>query len=69
MTDRINSVIVVLEQDIRDDDAKSILDAILMVKGVLTVDPQVADIASHVAHRRVTNEILEKVIDLLTTET
>jgi hypothetical protein len=34
MTDRYNSLTVVLDRDIREDDAEHILNAIRMIKGV-----------------------------------
>jgi len=39
MTDRLKGCTVVFEKDIRDDDAAEILSAIKMVKGVLSVTP------------------------------
>ena len=41
MTDRYNFLVVVLEENIRDDDAETILNAIRMVKGVLSVEGNV----------------------------
>lgn len=43
MTDRYHALTVVLDTDIRSDDAAQIIDAIRQVRGVLTVDPIVAD--------------------------
>jgi hypothetical protein len=37
MTDRVNTLTVVLERPIRTDDVQSIVDAILHIRGVLTV--------------------------------
>ena len=52
MTDAYHSLTVVLDHDIRDDDAESILTAIRMIKGVLSVRPKVADMDSHMAEER-----------------
>lgn len=38
MTDRIRKLIVILDQDYRDDDAESIANAIDMIKGVAQVE-------------------------------
>lgn len=42
MTDRYAGFIVALEQDLREDDAQETIKAILMIKGVLKVEPQVS---------------------------
>jgi hypothetical protein len=39
MTDRHSGYVVVLKDDIREDDAERVIDAIQMIKGVLTVKP------------------------------
>lgn len=65
MTDRFNALTVVLEKDIRDDDAEAIIQAIKMVKGVLSVDGNVADIEAHLATERVRRELLQKLIGVL----
>lgn len=43
MTDRFNALTVVLEKDIREDDAQALLSAIGQLRGVLTVSGNVAD--------------------------
>ena len=60
MTDRINLLSVVLSKDIRDDDCEAIINAIKMVKGVLSVTPHVVDHADHIAQQRVRHELGEK---------
>ena len=60
MTDRINLLSVVLDKDIRDDDCEAIINAIKMVKGILSVTPHVVDHADHIAQQRVRNELGEK---------
>lgn len=42
MTDRINSLTVVLQREIREDDAEAIIQAISMIKGVGQVTGHVA---------------------------
>ena len=65
MTDRYNALTVVLERDIRDDDADAILQAIRMIKGVLNVEGNVADMDSHVAESRVRREMGDKIWEVL----
>jgi hypothetical protein len=52
MTDRHTAYIVVLEHDIRDDDAEPVLTALRMVKGVASVEPVIADYPFAVARTR-----------------
>lgn len=49
MTDRIKGLTVTLVNDLRDDDAQPIIDAILLLKGVLEVTTHVADMEHHFA--------------------
>ena len=41
MTNRLKSLIVAFEHDIREDDAQCIIDAILMIKGIAGVSKEV----------------------------
>lgn len=43
MTDHYSGFLVILEKDIRDDDAQPIIDAIKQLRGVLRVEPQTSD--------------------------
>lgn len=60
MTDRFNSFIVVLEQNIRDDDAEPIINAIKQIRGVLQVTGNISDVDSIVAYERARNELGRK---------
>ena len=53
MTDRHAGYIVTLDHDIREDDAAAIITALRMVKGVISVEPVVADHHTYVAAARV----------------
>jgi hypothetical protein len=61
MTDRYNALTVVLERDIRDDDAQHLMDAIRCLRGVLSVAGEVSDITAHMAQERAVSEIESKV--------
>lgn len=63
MTDRIDSLVVVLDQDIREDDIGPTIEAIKMIKGVLSVDAHVRDVATHIAEKRVKHEIGKEVYE------
>ncbi len=65
MTDRIAGLTVVLETDIREDDAQPLIDAIAQLRGVLRVDRRVSDTDLHVAETRVREEYRRKLFDLL----
>jgi len=65
MTDRYNRLTVVLERDIRDDDAEPLIQAIRMLRGVLKVTPHVANGDEWVAEMRVKNQLREKLWDAL----
>lgn len=57
MTDRFNALVVVLEHDMREDDAESLVDAIKHLRGVVDVRGNVPSIDAHVAEMRVRSEI------------
>lgn len=65
MTDRFHSLTVVLEHDIRDDDAEHIINAIKMLRGVLSVSGNVSDIDSHMAEERAKWELRAKLAEAL----
>lgn len=64
MTDRVNSLTVVLETDTRVDDAQALIQAIRQMRGVIAVSGNVADLSDYVAHQRVRNELWAKVVDV-----
>lgn len=65
MTDRYNFLTVALEKNIRSDDAQRLIDAIGMLRGVLKVEPNVADGSTYTAEMRVRNELGEKLFAIL----
>jgi hypothetical protein len=66
MSDRHAGYIVTLKDDVRDDDAESIVTALEMVKGVLSVDPIVADVTLWLAEMRAKTAAKRQIIDMLT---
>ena len=68
MTDRIHSLTVVLNRDIREDDVEPLINAIRMIKGVLTVDKHVADISDHMAEMRAIRDLEDKIFSALRPE-
>lgn len=65
MTDRINALIVVLEQDMRTDDAEATIAAIRQIRGVLSVEAHVADIGAHIAETRARTVLSEQILKVL----
>lgn len=62
MSDRYNALVVVLEKDMRDDDAQAIINSIRMIRGVLSVEPKVVDIQVHVAEMRARADLGQKIL-------
>jgi hypothetical protein len=60
MTDRYNYLTVALEKNIRADDAQPLINAIAMLRGVLQVEPNIADSEAWLAEVRVRQEFTDK---------
>lgn len=69
MTDRHRGYVVTLDQDIREDDAEAIINAIKMVKHVLTVRPVIADFEGHMAEDRVRMDLKKRLWEALESKT
>jgi len=65
MTDRYHALTVILEKDIRSDDAESLISAIKMIKGVLNVKPRISDATTWMAEERARMELGKKLLDIL----
>jgi len=65
MSDRYNGFIVALEEPMKDEDAKRVINAIKMIKGVVGVEPQVADTNRMLAMMEVRNELGEKILKVI----
>lgn len=65
MTDRHAGYVVTLNEDIREDDAEAIINAIRMVKGVIDVRPIVSNVELMIAEDRADQEWREKIRQLL----
>ena len=62
MTD-YHSLSVTLIKDTQDENAQHIIDAIGMIKGVLSVKPHVADIETNMAEDRARSELSKKLLE------
>lgn len=65
MTDRYFALTVVLEKDMREDDAQGLIDAIMRLRGVLRVKPHVADVENYAAEERVRRELGQKLMEIV----
>ena len=65
MTDRYNSLTVVLERDMRSDDAEALITAIMQLRGVIGVEPNVSDSLSTVAEVRARHDLSTKLWKVL----
>lgn len=61
MTDRVASFTVILERDLRDDDAQEIIDAIRQLRGVLEVRPEIVGTDHIVAKAQARGEIFARI--------
>jgi len=69
MTDRIKGFVVTLDKDYRTDDVEEIRKALLMVKGVLSVDASVAELSDHMNRSRIRLELTDKLFAVLKEQT
>ena len=67
MSDRINGFVVVLDNDLHEDDAEKIKNAILAMKHVIQVGSNVGDVGSFIIKERVRIELLTKIIEEIKT--
>lgn len=68
MSDRTNHLTIALSKEIRVDDAQQIIDAIKMIKGVLTVEANVSNPDYFVAEARVRADIWQKLFEVMKKE-
>jgi len=62
MTDRINAFVVVLENDLRADEADETVIALRQIKGVLSVEAHVGGINDVIAESRVRMDLVTKLM-------
>lgn len=65
MTERYHSLTVVLDSDMRADEAEPLMMAIRLLTGVLSVEGNVADPSHYVAETRVRFDLREKLFEVL----
>jgi hypothetical protein len=65
MTDRYYALTVCLDKDIREDDATLLIDAIMMLRGVICVKPNISNPEMWAAELRASVELRQKIMDAL----
>jgi nitrate reductase NapAB chaperone NapD len=65
MTDQFNTLIVVLEKDMRDDEAELLMKAIQQLRGVISVKGNVSDLTSHAAEERAKFDLGQKLLEVI----
>ncbi len=65
MTDRYNGFVVILEKDIREDDAEATIAAIKQIKGVLKVKPNIGSLDEAIAAERIRYELRRQIFEVL----
>ena len=65
MTDRIKALTVVLEKDMREDDAEGLIRVIEMLRGVLSVKAHVSDPSHFAATETARRELIRSLWEVL----
>ena len=65
MSDRYNYLTVILEKDLKDEDAEPLMEAIKQFRGVLTVKPNVSNANALLAEERARHDLGEKLWHIL----
>ena len=63
--DNCHSLSVVLEKDVSPEHIETIVNAIRMIRGVLSVSEHVADIESFMAEERARHKLGQKILDVI----
>jgi hypothetical protein len=64
MSDRIKTMVVVLDHDMHEDDARRLADAILHLRGVASVSRSLLDGEDYAVRARVKSDIRDKIVQL-----
>jgi hypothetical protein len=65
MSDHYSKLTVVLEYDLRDDDAEALISCIKMMRGVLEVSGDVTNASDYMATVRAKRELGQKLLEVL----
>lgn len=65
MTDRVNAIVLVLAQDVRDDDVRPLLEAVKQLRGVIDARLNISDVPTLIAEARAHQQWREKLAKLI----
>lgn len=65
MTDRINSFLVILENDVREDDAEKLHIALGQLRGVVAVHPNISNPTTIVAESRAIHKLGNEIMGVI----
>lgn len=65
MTDRFNALLVILDKDIREDDAQCLIQAIEQFRNVRKVTGNIANIQQSISQARVRGELINGILKIL----
>lgn len=65
MTDKIGALFVALEEDMREDDARELMNAIIQFRHVLNVETYISDVNLWVAEERARRRYLDLLLKTL----
>lgn len=65
MSARIDSFLVVLDTNIREEDAQRVANLLLQVRGVSAVKPNVTNVMQSIAEERARHKLCEKLLEVL----
>jgi len=65
MTDRVHALTVILEREWRVDDVEAIVNAIKMLRGVLSVEEHITDVDFYAAREQAKFELQQELRDVL----
>jgi hypothetical protein len=65
MSDRHKGYVVTLDASLRDDDSKLVMDAIRMIKGVVSIDPVIDHPGAEIDRQVVRLEFYRKIMDVI----
>lgn len=68
MTDRVQGFVVTLDRDMRIDDAQALIDAIKMLRHVMSVKPSIVTADDFFARQRIAIELQNKVLQVFLDE-
>lgn len=65
MTDKINALTVILNHDMRVDDAQPLIAAIKQFRGVADVQEHITDLSDHLAFVRAKEDLRRQILEVL----